>query len=141
MTFRLQKLFLNPQFMKFIVVGGFAAFVNFMSRLLYSQYMSFRLAVVVAYVTGMITAYLLSKYYVFEPSGKRASTEFYHFTLVNLVAVAQVWGISVGLAEYLYPYLDFQFYREEIAHFIGLVVPVFTSYLGHKYLSFKVKGS
>lgn len=126
----------RQEFIRFVMVGGFAAGVNFVSRILYSEWMSFRLAVVVAYLTGMVTAYILSKVLVFSASGKPAAQEFLHFTLVNLAAVIQVWLISVGLAEYLFPFMGFVFYPEEVAHFIGLSVPVITSYLGHKYFTF-----
>lgn len=126
----------KEEFIRFVMVGGFAAGVNFLSRILFSEWMSFRLAVVVAYIVGMITAYVLSKWMVFAKSGKPARQEFMHFTLVNIAAVIQVWLISVGLVEYLFPFLDFKLYPEEIGHFIGLSVPVITSYLGHKHFTF-----
>ncbi len=129
----------KKEFIQFVIVGGFAAGVNFVSRIIFSQWMSFSLAVVVAYGVGMVTAYLLSKFLVFAPSGKRAHEEFFHFTLINLAAVVQVWLISVGLAEYAFPWLAFDFYPEEVAHFIGLSVPVVTSYLGHKHFTFSQK--
>ena len=129
----------KKEFIQFVMVGGFAAVVNFFSRILFSQWMSFRLAIIVAYGVGMVTAYLLSKFLVFEASGKRAHEEFFHFTLVNLAAVIQVWLISVGLAEYAFPWLGFAFHPQEVAHFIGLSVPVITSYLGHKHFTFARK--
>jgi putative flippase GtrA len=135
----LRKHFLNHQFFKFIVVGGIAAAVNFVSRILLSETMSYRWAVFVAYLVGMLTAYLLSRFFVFEKTGRKAWHELYIFSIVNLLAVCQVWGISVLLAEYVFPQSGFDFYPEEIAHIIGLSVPVFTSFLGHKYWSFKPK--
>ena len=126
----------KKEFIQFVLVGGFAAGVNFLSRIVFSQWMEFRLAVVAAYGVGMITAYLLSKFLVFKPSGKKTHEEFFHFTLINIAAVIQVWLISVGLAEYVFPWLAFYFYPEEVAHFIGLSVPVITSYLGHKHFTF-----
>lgn len=130
------KAVLNSEFSRFLMVGGFAALVNFLSRILFSEWTSFRIAIILAYIVGMLTAYILSRLLVFEPSGKHPGNELFYFTLVNLFAVIQVWLISVGLAEYLFPYLAFAFYPEEIAHLSGLSVPVITSYLGHKYLSF-----
>ncbi|MDH5570987.1 MAG: GtrA family protein [Gammaproteobacteria bacterium] len=126
----------QEEFIRFVMVGGFAAGVNFLSRILFSEWASFRLAVVLAYIVGMITAYVLSKWLVFAKSGKPAQQEFVHFTLVNIAAVIQVWLISVGLVEYLFPYLALEFYPEEIGHFIGLSVPVVTSYFGHKHFTF-----
>ncbi|MGD8526893.1 MAG: GtrA family protein [Thioalkalispiraceae bacterium] len=126
----------DSEFFRFLVVGGLAALVNFLSRLFFSEWMSFRYAVVVAYIVGMLTAFTLSKLHVFEASGKHPGNELLFFTIVNLVAVIQVWLISVGLAEYLFPGIAFTFYPEEVAHLIGLSIPVITSYYGHKYLSF-----
>jgi len=126
----------KKEFIQFVLVGGFAAIVNFISRIIFSEWMEFRVAVVAAYGIGMLTAYLLSKFLVFKPSGKKAHQEFFHFTLINITAVIQVWLISIGLAEYAFPWLVFDFHPEEVAHFIGLSVPVITSYLGHKHFTF-----
>jgi putative flippase GtrA len=56
---------------------------------------------------------------------------------VNLVAVAQTWLISLGLAHYVFPAIGITLFANEMAHAVGIVVPVFTSYLGHKRWSFK----
>lgn len=130
------KLSQTSEFVRFIIVGGIAALVNFLSRLFFSEWMSFRYAVFAAYIIGMLTAFILSKLHVFEASGRHPGHELFYFTMVNLVAVVQVWGISVGLAEYLFPAIEFTFYPQEVAHLIGLSIPVLSSYFGHKYLSF-----
>ena len=130
------KTLVRSEFARFLLVGGIAAAVNFISRIAFSEWVSFRVAIILAYLIGMLTAYILSRTIVFEPSGKHPGNELFYFSLVNLVAVVQVWLISVGLAEYMFPYLEFTFYPEEIAHLGGLIVPVITSYLGHKYFSF-----
>ena len=130
------KDIMQSEFMRFLAVGGFAAGVNFISRIFLNEYMSFRWAVFLAYLVGMLTAYLFSRWFVFEASGKHPGHELFHFTLVNLAAVAQVWLISVGLAEYLFPAIEFTFFYHEIAHLIGLAIPTITSYYGHKYFSF-----
>ena len=41
------------------------------------------------------------------------------------------------LADWLLPALGVRQYVHEVAHAVGVAVPVFTSYLGHKHLSFK----
>jgi putative flippase GtrA len=133
----MHRQFVSKEFLKFLVVGGLAALINFLSRFLYSNMMSFRWAVLVAYITGMVTAFVLSKLYVFEPSGRKLHHEMSYFAIINVFAVLQVWVISVGLAEYVFPATGFEFYPEAVAHFIGISVPAFTSYLGHKYFSFR----
>ena len=128
---------IKTEFMQFLLVGGVAAVVNFLARIIINKFVSFAVAVVLAYVVGMITAFVLSKLYVFEDSGRHHLHELRDFTLVNLVAAVQVWGISVGLAEYVFPAIGYTFYAPELAHLIGLGVPVVTSYFGHKYFSFR----
>jgi len=99
--------------------------------------MSYRWAVLWAYLVGMISAYLLQRFFVFGASSHHPAREFFYFILVNVFAVIQVWLISVGLAEYFFPYIGFDFYANEIAHGIGISIPAITSYYGHKYISFK----
>lgn len=127
----------HSEFLQFLLVGGLAAGINFLSRIGFSELVSYRVAIVLAYLVGMLTAFILSKHYVFEKSGRPLKDELRDFTIVNIFAVIQVWLISVGLAEYLFPSIGFNFFAEEIAHLIGLGVPAITSYFGHKYFSFR----
>jgi len=127
----------HAQFIKFLFAGGFAAVVNFGSRFLYNTYVSFSTAVILAYLTGMVTAFVLTKLFVFEKSRHSTKKEFMYFTLVNMVAIVQTYVISVGLAEFFFPYINMTVYPEPIAHAAGVIFPVFTSFVGHKYLSFR----
>jgi putative flippase GtrA len=133
----LTSAFASRQFLGFLLTGGFAAAVNFGSRILYNKAMSFSAAVVCAYITGMITAFVLNKLFVFRESRQAVHHAAGYFVLVNLVAVAQTWAISMLLLHWVLPWLGVNAYAREIAHAVGVVVPVFTSYLGHKHLSFR----
>ena len=131
------KSFISLQFFVFLVTGGTAALVNFGSRIFYNNWFSFSASIVMAYLTGMITAFVLAKLFVFRQSEQSLSKSIVFFTLVNVVAVIQTWLISMGLAYYLLPQLHVVLYVKEIAHAVGVIVPVFTSYIGHKRFSFK----
>ena len=131
------KIFKSKQFLAFLITGGIAALANFGSRFAFSEYFSFGTAVILAYLIGMVTAFVLAKLFVFETSRHSTKKEFFYFTLVNVVAIIQTYIISVGLVEYLFPSIKFSFYPEAAAHAIGVVFPVFTSFIGHKYFSFK----
>jgi putative flippase GtrA len=124
------------RFVLFLLAGGIAAAVNIASRIALSHVMPYEIAIVVAYLCGMTTAYLLNKFFVFESSGRGAASEYTRFALVNLAAIAQVWIVSVGLARLIFPAIGFFWHAETVAHVIGVAVPVFTSYLGHKHFSF-----
>ena len=129
--------FASRQFLVFLLTGGFAAAVNFGSRILYNRAMPFSSAVICAYITGMITAFVLAKLFVFRDSEQATHRAAGWFVLVNVVAVAQTWAISMLLVKWVLPALGVTMFAREIAHGVGVVVPVFTSYLGHKHFSFR----
>lgn len=129
--------FMSRQFLSFLLTGGFAAAVNFGSRIMYSFWLDFSSAVILAYITGMITAFVLARMFVFKESQQPVHHSAAFFVLVNLVAIVQTWGISMGLAYYLLPWLGVTLFAQEIAHAFGVAVPVFTSYMGHKRWSFR----
>ena len=59
------------------------------------------------------------------------------FIAVNVLAIAQTWTISTGCARFLLPAMGIRTGGPEIAHAIGLAIPAFTSYIGHKFWSFR----
>lgn len=127
----------KSQFLRFLATGGVAACVNLVARYLLDRALSFELAVALAFVFGMTTAYLLAKLFVFEPTGRSIASEFWRFAVVNAVALVLVWSISVGLARGLFPAIGFTWHANDIAHLIGVLAPAVTSYLGHRHFSFR----
>lgn len=131
------RQFMSRQFVVFLVTGGIAAGVNFGSRILLNQWMSFSSAVVIAYLCGMVTAFVLARLFVFRDSTQSVRRSAGFFVLVNIVAIAQTWGISLWLLHVVLPWAGVTRWAPEIAHGVGVVVPVFSSYLGHKRWSFR----
>lgn len=131
------KEFKSKEFLKFLLVGGVAAVANFLSRILFSFYTNLIISITFAYLTGMIIAYCLNKFFVFKESAQPLRNSISFFILVNLVAIAQTFFITLGFKFYILPMFDLKWHVNEIAHAIGVCFPVFTSYLGHKYLSFR----
>ena len=125
------------EFLLFLITGGIAALVNVVSRVGFSQLLRFELAVLLAYGVGMITAYVLAREFVFLQSRTSVRRSIAAFALVNLFAVLQTWLVSVGLRNWLLPSLGIVLMRDLIAHGIGVVVPVLSSYFGHKHISFR----
>lgn len=131
---------LSKPFIRFAISGGIAAGVNILSRIALSQVMPYSVAVAIAYLIGMTTAYVLMKLMVFEKSGQRVHHEYVRFTLVNAVAFAQVWLISMVLAHYLLPAIGVGTHAETVGHVIGVSSPIVTSYFMHKYFTFAERG-
>jgi putative flippase GtrA len=125
------------QFLRFVLTGGAAAVVNLVSRIGFSFLLSFEFAVLAAYAVGMVTAYVLARRFVFPGGNQTVSRSFAAFALVNLAAVLQTWLVSVGLRPWLLSLLGAVGLADLFAHGIGVMVPVFTSYLGHKHISFR----
>jgi putative flippase GtrA len=127
------------QFLRFLVTGGIAAVVNLGSRYLLNLTMSFGVSVVLAYLVGMVTAYTLARLFVFADSEGGIGQEFTRFALVNAVALVIVWGVSVGLARGVFPAINFTWHADDLAHAIGVIIPAVTSFVGHKYFTFRPK--
>lgn len=130
------RSFMNRQFLGFLLTGGLAAAVNIGSRILYSRWLDFSSAVVLAYLTGMVTAFILARRFVFTQASQSIHRSVMYFVMVNAVAILQTWAISMALY-YLLPIAGVTRWVPEIAHAVGVSVPVFTSYLGHKRFSFR----
>lgn len=136
---REQKPSLSPrrEFLLFLITGSLAALVNVISRVSFSQLLRFELAVLLAYGVGMLTAYVLARKFVFLQSRTSVRRSFAAFALVNLFAVLQTWLVSVGLRNWLLPLLGIVVLSDLIAHSVGVLVPVVSSYFGHKHISFR----
>lgn len=129
--------FFSTQFLLFVIAGGVSMMFNLGSRVVYSRWFDFSYAIFFAYLTGMLIAFLLFKFFVFNKSNQSTQNSAMFFVLVNLVGLLQTLTISLWLLHYLLPLLGVISYQEEIAHTIGLGSTVFTSYIGHKHWSFR----
>jgi putative flippase GtrA len=130
---------MRRQFAFFVVAGGVAACVNWLSRIGFSAFTSLEIAVVAAYLVGMTTAYGLNRVFVFEKSGRSMRDEYARFAIVNVVALVQVFAVTIGLSRFAFPAIGFAWHPHEIAHAVGVASPILTSYIGHRYFTFAVK--
>ena len=125
------------QLVKFILAGGTAAAANFGSRILLSLWLPYEAAIVVAYLIGMLTAFVLNRAFVFTQVENSLRSQASWFIAINLAAVLQTLLISLLLARVLFPAIGMEFHPETLAHAAGVAVPVMTSYLGHRRFTFR----
>lgn len=128
---------LTAQFLHFLLAGGIAAAANYGSRFVFSIWLPYSAAIVLAYLVGMFTAFILMRNKVFTASRQPLRVQIVRFTLVNVVAAFQTLVISLALARWLLPAMGVTEHAEAIGHLIGVVVPVVTSYFGHRFLTFR----
>jgi putative flippase GtrA len=130
-------MYLSLQFGRFLLAGGIAAAVNVASRIVYDMWTSYSVAIVLAYITGMITAFLITRTYVFPKGRNSVARSATFFVIINIAAVLQTLVVSIAMTKYALPALGVQTYVPEIAHMCGVAVPILTSYFGHREWSFR----
>jgi putative flippase GtrA len=121
----------------FLLAGGVAAAGNYGSRFVFSLWFSYPAAIVLAYFVGMAIAFALMRQYVFDGRGKAIGPQVLRFTGVNALAVLQTLVVSLVLARWALPAAGAVEHAEAIAHAFGVVVPVLTSYVGHRNATFR----
>ena len=125
----------------FIGIGGFASLVNLVARILFDGFTSYEAAIVLAFPVALTTAFLLNRALVFDGGRGDWRGQYWRFLLVNLAALAQVFLISVALARLIFPAIGFGWHADTVAHAVGLISPIFTSYWAHKHFSFSERAA
>lgn len=125
------------QLARFIAVSVVAATANLVSRLGLSLFLPYVIAIVGAFCVGVATAFVLNRHFVFTAIADPLGLQFLRFVAINLIGLAQTLIISLVLAGYALPAAGWAAHAETVAHAIGIAVPVATSFLGHKYFSFR----
>ena len=128
---------IKSQFLLFVLSGGIAAGANFGSRFIFSNFFAYGIAIILAYLVGMLVAFILMREHVFKASEGPISQQIIKFAGVNLLAVLQTLLISLLLARSVLPTIGIHDHAETLGHFLGVLMPVITSYYGHKYLTFR----
>ena len=125
------------QFVRFLFCGGLAAGLNWVSRFLFSIWLPFEYSVVAAFFVGLISGYLLMRFYVFETKQETGLLQISKYVAVNMLALVQTLIISIVLLRWVLPAMGVLNHVDALAHLIGVLTPVVTSYFGHKYITFR----
>jgi putative flippase GtrA len=128
---------LSAQFLRFVLAGGVAAAANYGSRFLFSAWLPYPAAITCAYLVGMAVAFALMRQYVFSGAGQPMLPQVAKFAIVNLLALLQTLVVSLVLARWVLPAVGVREHVEAIAHLVGVAVPVFTSFVGHRQATFR----
>lgn len=121
--------------MGFLAVGGSAAVLHWLARLLLSNWLPFVWAVALAYALGMAVAFLLNSHFVFPASNKPRPAQARSFVLVNLLFFPVVWLASLAL-QHVLKGLGMVRHSEELAHALAIAVPMFATFLIYKFHTF-----
>jgi putative flippase GtrA len=128
---------MSLQFSFFLISGAFASLLNWSSRFLFSQFFDFQTSIVLAFLVGLLSGFILMRLFVFKESQNSIQSQALRYFTINMLALAQTFTISILMLNILQMYIEGKAIAEAISHAMGIVVPVFTSYLGHKYFTFR----
>lgn len=131
---------MNRRFLKFLAASGTAALVNIGARWVFDIRLPYLPSIVLAYLVGMATAFLLNRALVFRDRPGEVRAQAAWFVVVNAFAVLQTVVISLVLARWLLPALGVP-HADTVAHVFGVAAPAITSYIAHNRLTFRSKGN
>ncbi|MDD2286938.1 MAG: GtrA family protein [Desulfoplanes sp.] len=130
------KLFFTKQFVKFLVSGGGAAIIHWLSRILLNRWVTFSWAITFAYFIGMVVAFTLNSFFVFPKSEKSRCKQARDFFIVNISFFPVVLLISKFINHILQS-VGIINYTQAIAHGIAVTIPTFATFLIYKFFAFK----
>jgi putative flippase GtrA len=130
------SLAVTARFMRYLALGAIAASVNWSSRFAWSLFAPFEVAVLLAYLTGMVVAFVLFRWLVFSGSENTFSRQVRNFVLVNIAGLMLTLMVAWLLARLVFPAVNFGFHPDAVAHAVAIVAPVLTSWFGHKRFTF-----
>ncbi|WCS23812.1 GtrA family protein [Methylobacterium sp. NMS14P] len=122
---------------RFLLAGGFASGISWLSRFLFSTLMSYAAAVAVATAVGMMIGFVTYRSYVFPDSRQSLGAQLVGFLFVNLAGAAVTITIAIAVRTLLSPTLGPSVLTDPTAHAVGIAVGAATNYLGHKSITFR----
>ena len=131
---------LSAQFLRFVLVNSFAAFINIVTRLLSSLVIFDAWAVVAGFFAGFSTSYLLCRTFVFQTVRRASVHEIFRFTGVNVLALVLTWlvyylSLQCLVAAQIGPATSQTLRRS--AHALGVAAPVLFSFVAQKTFTFR----
>lgn len=127
----------TPSFVRFVVVAGLSVPVNLGARVVFSRVVPYEAAVLLSHAVGMVTAWALTRVFVFGASETSAGRELARFAAVNVVSAAITWVVAVSLLRLVFPAVGWTFEPGIVAHVAGLAAASVASFVGHRDFSFR----
>ncbi len=134
---RVVGLYASRQFTRFVLAGGIAALLHWLSRFAFSLFMSYALAIAAAYAVGMAVAFVLNKRYVFPHSQRPLAAEISFFVLFNGAAFPFVWVAAYVLGEWVFSAWMPRELALALGHGCGVALPVLVTFVLHRSVTFR----
>ncbi len=120
----------------FLFVGGSAALINWLARIILSFWLEYELAVLLAYIIGMIVGYLGYRFLVYSASDSSVKAEIMRFIVVNIISGVIVVLSASLLARIILPFIGQAIFVEESAHALAIALGAVINYHAHAHITF-----
>jgi putative flippase GtrA len=131
------SVYFSQQFARFLLVGGVALVLHWLSRFAFNLFMSYGWAIVFAYLVGIAVAFALNKIYVFPYSRRSLDVEMFFFLLINVGAFPFVWLAAYVFGEWLLAAWLPRQWALATGHGAAILLPVFVNFALHKFITFR----
>ncbi len=121
---------------RFLVAGGIASAVNWLTRFAASSVVSFQIALVVGAAIGMATGFCLYRAWVFPHSSRPLHFQGGSFLVVNGTTATFVFLVSISAHWLLRDFHLSNQVREGIAHAVGIGCGAPMNFFGHRMITF-----
>lgn len=120
----------SPEFLKFAIVGGISALIEYSLYLSLKLWMDYLTANIVAFAITNIVTYILSKIYVFGSSDVNKVTEaaLFFLCLLGALSISQFT---------LWVLVDYMHMDDRIAKGIAMSIAIVWNFFSRKYIVFR----
>jgi energy-coupling factor transport system substrate-specific component len=130
------KHLLKKEVLAFLICGSLAALINWLARIALSTWISFELAVALAYAIGMVAGFLLYRTFVWPGASHSLRRQLAGFILVNAASGVIVLATAVGFVELAALLIPRSATVEAAGHAAAIVVGAVANYVGHGLFTF-----
>lgn len=130
----------SSELAKFLIVGALSAIVNFYGRMLFRFFLPFTVSVLIGYLMGTISSFLLNKNFTFKAFDENPYIQFAKFLAVTPSSIL----LGVFVASFIVRILLYQTlinvhvnWIESLGHLMAIGVTTIYNYLAIKFFCFR----
>jgi len=137
-----QNIF-QQEVVRFLLVGGFAAGINFFGRIIFRPYLSYSMSVVIGYLLGTLVSFILNKSLTFKAYNESSLIQLLKFLLITPLSIllgSLIASYSVRLLITIFGSKIPLNYTESLGHLIAIGATTIFNYFVIKYFCFRKIG-
>jgi len=134
------KSFISKEFMRFLLVGGCAAAINFFSRFFFRIFFSCVESVTLSFLLGTIVSFIFNRTYTFKAYDERVAIQCVKFVIIAILSIIIASFIvysGMAMHDFLNITLIGRSEMESVVHLAAIGIITIYNFLAMKYVSFR----